>query len=178
MNTLKEMLLLAYQQNKNERMCYIGGFPSWAYKYTMHASGIHDDVPTEWEFSRVISAYNAFKDADAIGYGALANASFWQHFPTKKKYAQDWISRKELQKRGLLTADGKVNVDGRNFIIFYVGDYDASAWISQRTPSIWWILTGGNYLMWCISPVLAERVPHISITSAQRLPQMIILLRP
>lgn len=79
-------------------MCYIGGFPSWAYKYTMHASGIHDDVPTEWEFSRIISAYNAFKDADAISYGALANASFWQHFPTKKKYTQDWISHKELQK--------------------------------------------------------------------------------
>ena len=162
LNTLKEMLLLAYQQNKNEKMCYIGGFPSWAYKYTMHASGIHDDVPTEWEFSRIISAYNAFKDADAISYGALANASFWQHFPTKKKYAQDWISRKELQKRGLLTADGKVNVDGRNFIIFYVGDYDASAWISQRTPSIWDDPNRGKLpLMWCISPVLAERVPHI-----------------
>ena len=46
LQTLKEMLLLAYQQNKHEKMCYIGGFPSWAYKYTMHASGIHDDVPT------------------------------------------------------------------------------------------------------------------------------------
>ena len=137
LQTLKEMLLLAYQQNKHEKMCYIGGFPSWAYKYTMHASGIHDDVPTEWEFSRIISAYNAFKDADAIGYGAL-------------------------QKRGLLTADGKVNVAGRNFIIFYVGDYDASAWISQRTPSIWDDPNRGKLpLMWCISPVLAERVPHI-----------------
>ena len=162
LQTLKEMLLLAYQQNKHEKMCYIGGFPSWAYKYTMHASGIHDDVPTEWEFSRIISAYNAFKDADAISYGALANASFWQHFPTKKKYTQDWISHKELQKRGLLTADGKVNVAGRNFIIFYVGDYDASAWISQRTPSIWDDPNRGKLpLMWCISPVLAERVPHI-----------------
>ena len=162
LQTLREMLLLAYQQNKHEKMCYIGGFPSWAYKYTMHASGIHDDVPTEWEFSRIISAYNAFKDADAISYGALANASFWQHFPTKKKYTQDWISHKELQKRGLLTADGKVNVAGRNFIIFYVGDYDASAWISQRTPSIWDDPNRGKLpLMWCISPVLAERVPHI-----------------
>lgn len=162
LNTLKEMLLLAYQQNKNEKMCYIGGFPSWAYKYTMHASGSHDDVPTEWEFSRIISAYNAFKDADAISYGALANASFWQHFPTKKKYAQNWVSHKELQKRGLLTADGKVNVDGKNFIIFYVGDYDASSWISQRTPSIWDDPKRGKLpLMWCISPVLAERVPHI-----------------
>lgn len=98
LQTLKEMLLLAYQQNKHEKMCYIGGFPSWAYKYTMHASGIHDDVPTEWEFSRIISAYNAFKDADAISYGALANASFWQHFPTKKKYTQDWISIRSCKK--------------------------------------------------------------------------------
>lgn len=162
LSTLKEMLLLAYQQNRNEKMCYIGGFPSWAYKYTMHASGIHDDVPTEWEFSRIISAYNAFKDADAIGYGALANASFWQHFPTKKKYAQSWISHKELRKRGLLTADGKVNVDGKNFVIFYVGDYDASSWVSQRTPSIWDDPNRGKLpLMWCISPVLAERVPHV-----------------
>ena len=61
-----------------------------------------------------------------------------------------------------MTADGKVNVDGRNFIIFYVGDYDASAWISQRTPSIWDDPNRGKLpLMWCISPVLAERVPHI-----------------
>jgi len=43
--------------------------------------GIHKDVPTEWEFSRTISAYNAFKDADAIGFGALSNYSFWMHFP-------------------------------------------------------------------------------------------------
>ena len=74
------MLFEAYKQNKGEKFCYIGGFPSWAFKYTKHANGKHDDVPTEWEFSRIISAYNAFKDADAIGLGALANASFWQHF--------------------------------------------------------------------------------------------------
>ena len=123
LQTLKEMLLLAYQQNKHEKMCYIGGFPSWAYKYTMHASGIHDDVPTEWEFSRIISAYNAFKDADAISYGALANASFWQHFPTKKKYTQDWISHKELQKRGLLTADGFHNVPPQFGMILIVESY-------------------------------------------------------
>lgn len=162
LNTLKELLELAYRQNKGEKMCYIGGFPSWAYKYTMHAGGTHDDVPTEWEFSRVISAYNAFKDADAIGYGALANASFWQHFPLDKKYPQSWISHDDLKKRGLLTADGKVNFENRHFILFYVGDYDASSWISQRTPSIWDDPDRGRLpLMWCVSPVLATRVPHV-----------------
>lgn len=45
---------------------------------------------------------------------------------------------------------------------FYVGDYDASAWISQRTPFIWDDPNRGKLpLMWCISPVLAERVPHV-----------------
>ena len=160
--TLKEFLLLAYQQNKGKKICYIGGFPAWAYKYTRHAGGIHDDVPTEWEFSRIISAYNAFKDADAIGYGALANASFWQHFPLEKKYPQRRVSPDELKERGLLTADGRINLDGRNFIVFYVGDYDASSWISQRTPSIWDDPARGKRpLMWCISPVLQQRVPHI-----------------
>ena len=162
LKTLKEFLLLAYKQNKGEKICYIGGFPAWAYKYTKRANGKHDDVPTEWEFSRVISAYNAMKDADAIGYGALANASFWQHFPLQQKYEQAWVSHDELKKKGLMTADGKVNVNNRNFLIFYVGDYDASSWITQRTPSIWDDPNRGKIpLMWSISPVLQERAPMV-----------------
>lgn len=161
LNTLKALLLAAYRHNDNGReMCYIGGFPPWAFKYTKHAGGSHEDVATEWEYSRTISAYNAFKDADAINYGALANASFWQHFPLKKRYEQRWVTKADLQKRGYLTADGKVDFRGRDFIIFYVGDYDASSWVSQTTPTLWDNPDRGKVpLMWCISPVLAERVP-------------------
>ena len=65
-NTLIEMLKEAYRLNKGEKMCHIGGFPAWAYKYTQHAEGSHQDVATEWEFSRIICAYNAFIDADEI----------------------------------------------------------------------------------------------------------------
>jgi hypothetical protein len=102
---LKEFLLEAYGYNRGEKMCYIGGFPAWAFKYTKRAGGKHDDVPTEWEFSRIISAYNAFKDADAIGFGALANASFWQHFPLDEKYPQHWVTHEDLKQRGYLTKD-------------------------------------------------------------------------
>ena len=154
--------MLAYQQNKGEKYCYIGGFPSWAFKYTKHAGGIHDDVPTEWEFLRLISAYNAFKDADAIAIGALANASFWQHFPLEERYSQPWVTHEELKQRGLLTEDGKVDVKGRNFLIFYVGDYDASSWVSQFTSLTWDDPNRGKVpMMWAISPVLQERVPHV-----------------
>jgi hypothetical protein len=160
LSTLKELLLTAYEQNQGKEMCYIGGFPPWAFKYTKHAGGSHEDVPTEWEYSRIISAYNAFKDADAIGYGALANASFWQHFPLEKKYGQPWVTHSDLLKRGYLTKDGKVNISGRNFIVFYVGDYDASSWLSQTTPTIWDSPDRGKVpMMWSISPVLEERVP-------------------
>lgn len=160
LNTLKELLLTAYKQNHGREMCYIGGFPPWAFKYTRHTGGHHQDVETEWEYTKIISAYNAFQDADAINYGALANASFWQHFPLKKKYPQQWVTKAALRKRGYLTADGKVRFNGRKFIIFYVGDYDASSWVSQTTPTIWDNPDRGKVpLMWCISPVLAERVP-------------------
>jgi hypothetical protein len=159
-NTLKELLLNAYNKNKGQAYTYLGGFPPWAFKYTKHAKGTHEDVATEWEYSRIISAYNAFKDADAIGYGALANASFWQHFPLKKEYKQDWVTKEQLTNKGYLDANGKIDYKGRNFIVFYVGDYDASSWVSQTTPTLWDDPNRGKLpLMWSISPVLAERVP-------------------
>lgn len=159
---LKTFLEEACRQNKGEKFCYIGGFPSWIYKYTQHAGGKHEDVATEWEFSRIISAYNAFKDADAIGLGALANSSFWQHFPLKEEYPQKWVTQEELKERGYLNADGTIHFAGRNFIIFYVGDYDSSSWIAQTTPFLWDEPNRGSVpLMWSISPVLAERVPMV-----------------
>lgn len=156
---LEKLLEQAYISGKKQKMCYIGGFPEWAYKYTRHAGGKHGDVETEWHFSELISKYNAFKDADAIGYGALANASFWQHFP-KKKYSQPWVTKKRLKERGLIDNEGKV-VRGKQYIIIYMGDYDASSWVSQRTPDIWDAPERGQLpMMWCISPVLSERIPH------------------
>lgn len=161
LETLKEFLLLAYQQNGNgNTFTHIGGFPPWAFKYTRHAGGKHDDVPTEWEYSRIISAYNAFKDADAIGYGALANASFWQHYPLKDSYPQRRVTDAELVERGYLTTDGKLVENEKEYLVFYVGDYDAASWLSQTTPTLWDDPNRGKVpLMWCISPVLAQRAP-------------------
>ncbi|MDR3252287.1 MAG: hypothetical protein LBT35_01800 [Tannerella sp.] len=158
---LEEMLLLAYKQNGNGKtFTYLGGFPPWAYKYTQHAGGMHEDVPTEWEYSRTIGAYNAFKDADAIGYGALANASFWQHYPLKDEYPQKWVTKEELQAKDYLDANGKLSLGKKQLIVFYVGDYDASSWLSQTTPTLWDNPSRGKTpMMWSISPVLSERVP-------------------
>ncbi|MBN1345234.1 MAG: hypothetical protein JXQ73_21255 [Phycisphaerae bacterium] len=162
LDTLKAMLLSAYKQAGKDRMIHIGGFTPWAYKYTTHggAGGKHDGVPTEWEFGKTASAYNAFVDADAIGLGAMANASFFMHFPLKERYPQPWVTHGQLKERGYLTADGKVNFAGRDFIIFYVGDYDSAAWVYQFMPGAWDHPDRGKIpLMWCISPVLDRRAP-------------------
>jgi hypothetical protein len=162
---LKEMLLLAYQQNGNgKKFTYIGGFPAWRFKYTVLDNGRHGAVECEWEYARMISAYNAFKDADATGdgenYGALANASFWQHFPLKDEYPQKWISKEELTGKGYLDKNGKLNLGKKKLLIFYIGDYDASSWLAGTTPFIWDDSNRGKVpMMWAISPVLAERVP-------------------
>ena len=160
--TLKTLLLSAYRQGGKDRMIHIGGFTPWAYKYTTHgkAGGQHEGVPTEWELVKLASAYNGFIDGDALGFAAMANASFYMHFPLKKKYPQPWVTRGQLADRGYLTADGRVNFDGREFIIFYVGDYDAAAWVYQWMPAVWDHPDRGKIpLMWCISPVLERRAP-------------------
>ena len=160
--TLKELLLSAYQHGGREHMIHIGGFVPWAYKYTAHGSagGSHEPVPSEWEYGKVISAYNGFMDADAISYGAMANASFFAHFPLKKRYPQKWVTHEQLKQRGYLTGDGQVDFDGREFLVFYVGDYDCAAWLYQRTLDIWNDPARGKLpLMWCISPILDRRAP-------------------
>ena len=162
LETLQALLLSAYHHGGSENMIHIGGFVPWAHKYTNHGSagGKHAPVPSEWEYGRVISAYNGFMDADAISYGAMANASFFAHFPLKPQYPQKPVTREELIDRGYLTRDGHVNFEGRDFIVFYVGDYDCAAWLYQRMPDIWDDPARGQVpMMWCISPVLDRRAP-------------------
>lgn len=158
---LKEILAEIYKINGGRTFCHVGGFPCWAIKYTNFGKtgGSHGPVETEWQYARILSAYNAFKDADAIAYGALANASFWQHFPLQAEYPQEWVTREDLQKRGYLDKDGKVDRT-RKYILFYVGDYDAAAWIYQMMPKLWSDPARGTVpLMWCINPNLARRAP-------------------
>lgn len=160
--TLKALMLSAYQQAGRSRMIHVGGFTPWAWKYTEHrgAGGTHHPVHTEWKTVEIVSAYNGFIDADAIGFGALANASFFMHYPLKDRYPQKWVTRDDLIKRGYLTTEGQVNFDGREFMIFYVGDYDSAAWIYQELPRIWRDEARGKIpLMWCITPIADRRVP-------------------
>jgi len=59
-------------------------FPAW------FAGGTHDGVPTEWQLRRkILSCFNAYMDADALGLGAMANASFTSTTLLAARYPQN-----------------------------------------------------------------------------------------
>jgi len=158
---MKEMLLLAYNQNHGLKFLHVGGYPPWFAKYPDQGpeAKIRKSEPA---MIRLLGAYNAILDADAPGIGAVANCSFWQHYPTAESYPQQWITRDELQKRGLLTKNGKVDFKGRDFIIFYVGCFDNPAWTSRNTLSLWDDPNRGKLpLMWCVTPIIERRAPQV-----------------
>lgn len=163
LDMMKAILLEIYNQNGGSGFCHIGGFPCWAFKYTNHSDigGRHEPVATEWEYTRIISAYNAYQDADALSFGAVANCSFWQHFPLDKKYTQKWVTHDELKAKGYIGADGKVDRT-RKYYLMCIGDYDAAAGVYQYGPVYWEDSARGSVpMMWTIDPALEYRVPHI-----------------
>ncbi len=156
--TLAAILRSAYNRTQGKKMILAGGFIPWAWKYTQTAGGRHGDVPTEWRYAAVLSCFNAYMDADALGLNAMANASLFQHFPLKATYAQKRPAEADWKTAGYLGATG--NVIPKTYITFYVGDYDSAAWLYHRLPGIWNDPTRGTIpLGWAFDPNLADRFP-------------------
>ncbi len=136
--TLKELLHAAYERFQGDGVIHVAGFVPWAYKYTSFsgAGGGHQEVPTEWRYAEILSCFNAYMDADALGLGAMANASFFQHYPLADHYPQNAKpTRDSLQAQGIL--DDRGQIKPRCYVAHYVGDYDAAAWLYRELPRIW-----------------------------------------
>ena len=158
-------VLMLLCRNANQGIVRIGGFPPWPFKYTTHGkAGRHEGVPTEWEFTRLISQFNAYKEADAAGVGGIANASFCQHYPLKDRYHQpnskptlaDW------RARGFVNDTGQVA--HRLYVGHYVGDYDAPSWLNKAVPAFFRDPRRGQVpLGWAFDPNLADRAPQAMV---------------
>ncbi len=157
--TMHALLDSAYHLTNGQKMIDVGGFPPWGFKYTNYgeAGGQHSPVATEWKYAWTLSAYNAFMEADALGYDAIANASFTQHLPLRQRYPQPGPpDASELRRRGLLRPDG--TVPPGLYFAFYVGDFDSPAWLYQNIPSLWNDPARGRVpLSWAFDPNLALR---------------------
>ena len=116
-------------------------------------------MPTEWRYAEILSCFNAYMDGDALGLGAMANASFFQHYPLADRYPQNpKPTRESLTARGLLDAQGRIVP--RRYVAHYVGDYDAAAWLYRELPRMWRDPARGTTpLSWAFNPCLAMRFP-------------------
>lgn len=156
--TLKALLRSAWEQNHGRAMVHAGGFIPWDQKYCDHpaAKGKHGAVDAEWEYASILSCFNAFMDADALGCNAMANASVYQHYRLADRYPQPKPTLEDLKRRGLLLEDG--HVAAKTFVAIYVGDYDSAAWVYQMMPHLWDDPARGEIpLGWAINPNLADR---------------------
>lgn len=141
------------------RLIHLGGFTPWAYKYTDHpgAGGKYGGVPTEWETVRVLSRFRVYVDADALGLSAHANASVYAHYPLLPNYVQAGPpSINEMKDAGLVTAEGEVAK--KQFVLYYVGDYDSAAWTNSVLSALWEDEKRGDIIMpWAVNPNLSLR---------------------
>ena len=156
-------MLAALNRKAPNRMIKVGGFTPWAFKYTDYqgAGGKHGGVETEWEFARVISQFNGYMEADAIGASSIANASFSTHYPLKERYPQPnpRPTAEQWRKAGYLTAEGKLAP--KLYLGYYVGDYDAPSWLYKAVAAFFPDPKRGEVpLGWAFDPNLADRAPQ------------------
>jgi hypothetical protein len=156
-------VLRALYDRAGGQVVKIGGFTPWPFKYTDHpgVGGRHAGVPTEWELSRLVSQFNGYVEADAAGLSALANASFFQHYPLRQNYPQPnpKPSAETWRARGFLTSEGRLAA--KLFVGHYVGDYDAPSWLYKAVPLFFRDSDRGCVpLGWAFNPNLADRVPQ------------------
>jgi hypothetical protein len=158
-----EHVLRALYERAGGGMIQMGGFTPWPFKYTNHrgVGGRHGGVPTEWEFSRVVSQYNAYVEADAAAHSTMANASFHQHYPLEARYPQPNRppTPAAWEAQGWVTPEGPVA--NRLFVGHYVGDYDSPAWLYKAVPAFFRDpALGRQPLAWAFNPNLADRAPQ------------------
>ena len=160
--TLK-MLLKSFNKIAENKIFTISGFVPWTRKYTnfKNAGGKHKPVSTEWHYAKIISEYNGVMDADAPGLGGMINASFYQHYPLKKKYFQNKKPTiDDLKKQGFILTNGSVKKLA--YVLIYMGDYDSAAWMHRVIPDLWENKDHTNIVCtWAFNPNLCERVPHV-----------------
>lgn len=162
-NTLNA-ILKEQNQLAGGQLTVFGGFNPWWIKYSLESmpNGT-DGVLIEWMLAKLLGQYYMVKDADAYGFTSLANASIYSQAGTQETLSQN-LDREDIfakAREKYIDEDG--NVVKKNFVMIYMGDYDAGAWTSMaminnfRDPHL-----GTNALSWPINPAGHSRIPMVA----------------
>ncbi len=156
-------LLKSFNKFSDGKIFTVAGFTPWDFKYTNFgkSGGKHEPVATEWLHAKIISEYNGVMDADAPGLSGMVNASFYTHYPLKKKYIQNKKPTiEDLKKKGYILPDGTIKKLA--YVLIYMGDYDSAAWMNRFIPKMWNDPQHEKILCtWAFNPNLSYRIPHV-----------------
>ncbi|MCE5200362.1 MAG: hypothetical protein ABFD54_13390 [Armatimonadota bacterium] len=144
LNTIKAILNACNQQTGKGQMIKLCGFTNWPLKYTNWegVGGSHEPVATEWEFVRVLTAYNVYMEADAASPSWIMNSSFYAGLlpeVNSRHYVQNPApTYNDMVSRGLINSNG--TVPNGNYVMIGMGDYDQASWVLDELAN-----KGGRY---------------------------------
>lgn len=161
LNTLKTIMNACNVKTGGSKFLKLCGFPNWDQKYTSYVGGSHDPVATEWEFVRILSAYNCYIEADAPDPRCVTNASFYAGLAPvtyQRRYVQNPPpTYTDMVNRGLISSNG--NIPDGNYVLLGLGDYDAASWTLYMLANDRY--NDGNrgncYCSWAVDPNLTDR---------------------
>ena len=145
----------------------IGGFYPWAYKYSndVDEQSLMDPFHGEFHMIDIASEYGGQTDADAFGTIGLSNASVYQHIAVNLSGSKAVQTQSTFNPKTYCTEkyDPK-----KNYIMFYMGDYDGGSWVGNLINAIYNekdengnITRGKLPVGWQINTNLADRIPHV-----------------
>lgn len=135
----------------------VGGFTPWHLKYTKFTNdAASGEVACEWETVYQFSIYNAYVNADAPGYTAMANASIYSKYPASQTYTQ---TINKSVKETLPSSTER----GANYLMFFFGDFDASSWFNTAMIKFWNDPARGQIpICWSFALNITKRAPHVA----------------
>ncbi|MBO5069980.1 MAG: hypothetical protein J6C37_06415, partial [Roseburia sp.] len=152
-------ILASQQERAGGEIFTVSGFVPWWMKYTSTSDPSQStmgDVASEWKMVDIISSYRGQVDADAYGMTSLSNASVFSKVPLNSEL-------KQSNDKG--ESDTTVYDPDTEYIMFYMGDYDAGSWTSGCLPILWDDEERGTRddvpLAWPICADLSNRVPQV-----------------
>ncbi len=163
LSTMRSVLDACNARTGQSRMIKCCGFPNWMYKYSTApgVGGSHPATSTEWQLAKLLSAYNAYLEADAAGPSYIANGSFYAGLlpeMSDRRYVQNPPpTYNDMASRGLINGSGQV-VSG-NYVLLGMGDYDSASWplYSLACDRYDDPVRGQVYCTWGVDPNAVDR---------------------
>lgn len=153
LSTFKSILNACNTQTNKSKMIKVCGFVNWPYKYTNYGSvgGSHSPTDGEWEFVRILSAYNCYLEADAPSPSYVANASFYAglmpEFYTRHYVQNPAPTYNDLVSRGLINSNG--TVPNGNYVLYAMCDYDQVSWLMNILANEGGVYDGDKSSVYC-----------------------------